>query len=117
MGRRKEWPSLSKGGEKSVRRIKQITREQLDKEEFRRNEKLAIEVIQKNCKGIEYSSDWGMVLAYWKLRHTYFDKEVSDEYKKALDDFNKQLPENLDLNVSTALRVISLNFAKHPGRS
>jgi hypothetical protein len=108
---------LSRGESKYVRGAKSRSRQQLAVEEFRRNMQSATDVIKNSCQGVENNEMWRLVVEYWQIRHDFYNKEGTEEYKDKISVFYHKLPSELDLQVSTALRIISANFAKHPGRS
>ena len=107
---------LSRGRRKFVREAKAGTRQQLEVEEFRRNEQMAMAVIKKNCYRDQEVPDWSLIHRYWRMRHEYFGDEGSNGYKDALRSFRQELPENADVRLSAALGIISANFTRHSGR-
>jgi hypothetical protein len=113
------WREMSHGEKRFVRRSKSMSRQEMLIIEFRRDGNMAMDNINRSCyqnSGVPVEEQI-IIQNYWQIRHDYFGDEGNEKYKEEMREFQNSLPEDLSLCLSTALSIISSNFARHPGRS
>ena len=111
---------MSKGGSKFVRRAVAETRQQMEVKEFRVDSGLAMDLIIGACyKNSDVPSEHAAIIQrYWKVRKEYWEDGDEKKFKDQREIISTELARyEEDARLVAGIRIISSNFARHPGRS
>jgi peptide subunit release factor 1 (eRF1) len=114
---------LSRGEARGVNKLLSRSREVLELEDFRTNETNALALISlKIFQAAEIPPECLTYLKrYWRIKKDIFEAVTEEQMRtsdEALKNFVNKYPEDLERNVRfvAAMRLITGNFAKSPGR-